>query len=90
MKISNEFTNIGELIRAHIGYFTGEDKGELQAELAEAYINTGQYEEAWQVCKELKENGFYNCTDLRKSRKVFGKLPEYQEYMKTCKDKPEN
>jgi tetratricopeptide (TPR) repeat protein len=89
LKENDDNDEIQRLLFTRINNYEGDDKAELQYELVTSLIETDNYKEAFVVCKELKETGFYKCNDLRKYKKVFGKLPEYQEYMKNCKDKQE-
>lgn len=60
---------------------------EWRQTLLNVYLYTSQYGKALDVCKELLQSGFYNCTDLQKLKKAFKGQKEYETFLKSCKDK---
>jgi tetratricopeptide (TPR) repeat protein len=81
-----EYEEIIDLIDLHIHHFEGEDKDGLLEEMMFAYLDTKQYPEALKISIELKGSGYYDCDQLKKLKKAFKKLPEYESYIKNCRD----
>ncbi len=75
-----------DMLHEKLHLFSGQDKAELQQELSNLYLDSGNYEEAFDIVKDLFARGFLTCTDLRKMKKAFKGLPEYEAYLKKCKD----
>ena len=76
-----------ELLIRKMNNFSDDEKAELQQQLANSYIDTKNYKESFNIARELVETGYLTCTDLRKMRRAYKGLPEYETYIKTCKDK---
>lgn len=82
-----EYNETIHLLSSRIKYFTGDEKAQLQLELANSYLYTENYKESFDLIKELREGGYYTCADLEKMKKAFRSLPEFDKYQKACKDK---
>ena len=87
LKEEDDNDEIQRLLLKYINNYEDDGKASLQFNLIESYIQTNNFQEAFNLCKELKETGYYYCSDLKKYKKYFDKLPDYNTYMKTCKEK---
>lgn len=81
-------SEIQDLLTSRIPLFKDEEKAQLQEQLANSYLSSGDYQEAYDIARELVAGGYLTCTDMRKMRKAFKDIPGFEEYMKNCRDKP--
>jgi len=77
---------IRELILGKMDNYSDEDKNSLQEQLLDSYLRAGELEKAFNVAVQMHKSGFYTCALMKKLRKFFKKSPEYETYMKDCKD----
>ena len=59
---------------------------EWRETLLEVYLNTSKYHEALAVCRELLKSGYYSCDQVRKLKKAFKGMKEYEQLVKECRD----
>lgn len=82
----NEYEEAQQLLSSKLGIFTGGDKAQIQAYLAQLYLYTENYKESFAFVIKLKEGGYYNCSDIKKMKKTYKSLPEFERYLNNCKD----
>jgi tetratricopeptide (TPR) repeat protein len=80
---------VQSIILAKIKNYDGDDQLDLKITLAASYLKTRKLKESFKIYKELIEAGGFSCKELRNLKSEFDKLPEYNEYIKHCKDKEE-
>jgi tetratricopeptide (TPR) repeat protein len=81
-----EYEEAEDILLQAIPRFSDEEKGKLQEQLANIYLDTERYAEAFSVCRDLVQAGYLFCSDLQKMKKAFKGLKEYETYMKNCKE----
>ncbi|MFZ1262669.1 MAG: hypothetical protein WAT34_04100, partial [Chitinophagaceae bacterium] len=63
------------------------DQSWFQEELIYSYIYSKEIKNAFKVAVGMYENGLSGCTRMKKWANKFGKLPEYQAFIKeNCPD----
>ncbi len=81
---------VQSFLPSRINNYHEEERMDLRIMLAASYLKSRKLRQAFLVYKGMIEAGEFSCADLKKLDTEFGKLPEYNQYMKTCKDrKPE-
>jgi len=80
------YEEMEEIITQNMSNYSKEDQLELRANLALSYLGQGKLKEAFAGFKLLHESGSVGCSELKQLNKYLKKLPEYNEYMKKCKD----
>jgi len=81
-----EYEEAEDILLQAIPRFNDEEKGKLQEQLANIYLDTERYAEAFSVCRDLVQAGYLFCSDLQKMKKAFKGLKEYETFMKNCKE----
>lgn len=80
------YDEIVELLAPRLQNFSDDEKPEMMQLLINAYFALDKMNDAFLLCKELVSMGYMTCNDLRKFRKSFKDLPEYEKFIKFCKD----
>ena len=80
----HSYEEVVELINEHLDTYEGDEKALLRYYLLEAYLMTDEPEKALAVAKEMLQSGHYDCSDLKKMKKVFKSLKEYDELIRNC------
>ena len=80
---------IQSLIESKMKNYDPDEQAELKSKLAASFLRTKKTKEAFSLYKDLVNAGQTKCNELKALKKEFEKLPEYNQFMKTCKDKAE-
>jgi len=59
---------------------------EWRQSLLNVYLYTSQYDKAIDLCKELLQSGFFNCSDLQQLKKAFKGQKAFETLIKNCKE----
>ena len=82
-----DYDEAQQLLTSGLQLFSGDEKAQIQEKLANQFLYTGDFKKSFDLVIELIENGYYNCSDLKKMKAVYKNLFEFDKYLNSCKDK---
>lgn len=86
LEVHGRYEEIEKLVKEKISNYSKEDQPELRNTLALSLLAQNKLREAFKEYKALHESQDISCDELKKLNKYLNKLPEYNQYVKNCKD----
>ena len=86
LEVHGRYGEIEKLVKEKISNYSKEDQPELRNTLALSLLAQNKLREAFKEYKALHESQDISCDELKKLNKYLNKLPEYNQYVKNCKD----
>jgi tetratricopeptide (TPR) repeat protein len=81
-----EYSKMENLIKENMANYSAEDQKSLSAMLGVSYLGQRKLKDAFNEFKKLHSSGAITCAEMKDLNKLLKKFPEYNEYMKNCKD----